>query len=103
MQETEDKYWGTISAINESFVNVTESLVRQYPMLLSGGMWGTITLTYDETEVHNKKIRPFKVTEFTPFQISVIDLNEYIEKRRQFEARRMAGRPGQLDRPESRA
>ncbi len=86
LQETEDKYWGTIAAINESFVNVTESLVRQYPMLLSGGMWGTITLTYDETEVHNKKIRPFKVTEFTPFQISVIDLDEYIEKRRQFEA-----------------
>jgi ATP-dependent Lon protease len=85
LQETEDKYWGTISAINETFVNVTESLVRQYPMLLSGGMWGTITLTYDETEVHNKKIRPFKVVEFTPFQISVIDLNEYIEKRRQFD------------------
>jgi ATP-dependent Lon protease len=86
LQETEDKYWGTISAINESFVNVTESLVRQYPMLLSGGMWGTITLTYDETEVHNKKIRPFKVKEFTPFQISVIDLDDYIEKRCQFEA-----------------
>ena len=34
---------------------------EQYPMLLSGGMWGTIELTYDETEVHNKKIRPFKV------------------------------------------
>jgi predicted ATP-dependent Lon-type protease len=85
LQETEDKYWGSIGAINESFVNVSESLVRQYPMLLSGGMWGTITLTYDETEVHNKKIRPFKVTAFTPFQISVIDLNEYIEKRGQFE------------------
>jgi ATP-dependent Lon protease len=86
LQETEDKYWGTISAINESFVNVTEGLVRQYPMLLSGGMWGTITLTYDETEVHNKKIRPFKVVEFTPFQISIIDLGEYIEKRREFTA-----------------
>ncbi|HIQ23048.1 MAG TPA: BREX system Lon protease-like protein BrxL [Planctomycetes bacterium] len=84
LQETEDKYWGTISAINESFVNVTESLVRQYPMLLSGGMWGTITLTYDETEVHNKKIRPFKVVEFTPFQISVIDVEEYCEKRAHF-------------------
>ena len=84
LQETEDKYWGTISAINESFVNVSESLVRQYPMLLSGGMWGTIVLTYDETEVHNKKIRPFKVAEFTPFQISVIDLPEFIVKRREF-------------------
>jgi len=86
LQETEDKYWGTISAINESFVNVSEGLVRQYPMLLSGGMWGTITLSYDETEVHGQKIRPFKVTEFTPFQISVIDVNEYIEMRREFGA-----------------
>lgn len=82
--ETEDKYWGTISAINESFVNIPESLVKQYPMLLAGGMWGTISLTYDESEVHNKKIRPFKVTDFTPFQISMIDLREFIEKRKLF-------------------
>ncbi len=58
--------------------------MRQYPMLLSGGMWGTIDLTYDETEIHNKKIRPFKVTSFTPFQVSVINLDEYIEKRSEF-------------------
>lgn len=82
--ETEDKYWGTISAINENFVNIPESIVRQYPMLLSGGMWGTIDLTYDETEVHSKKIRPFKVTGFTPFQVSVINVDEYIEKRSEF-------------------
>jgi len=82
--ETEDKYWGSISAINESFVNVDEALVRQYPMLLAGGMWGTISLTYDESEVHNKKIRPFKVVDFTPFQISMIDVREFIEKRKQF-------------------
>lgn len=82
--ETEDKYWSTISAINENFVNIPEGIVRQYPMLLSGGMWGTIDLTYDETEVHNKKIRPFKVVGFTPFQVSVINLDEYIEKRSEF-------------------
>ena len=84
--ETEDKYWASISAINESFVNIPEGIVRQYPMLLSGGMWGTIDLTYDETEVHSKKIRPFKVTAFTPFQVSVINLDEYIEKRKEFTA-----------------
>lgn len=82
--ETEDKYWGSISAINESYVNIEEGLVRQYPMLLAGGMWGTITLTYDESEVHNKKIRPFKVVDFTPFQISMINVKEFIEKRRDF-------------------
>jgi ATP-dependent Lon protease len=82
--ETEDKYWGTIGAINESYVNVPEGLVKQYPMLLAGGMWGTIRLTYDETEVHDRKIRPFKVIEFTPFQIAVIDLREFVEQRSQF-------------------
>jgi ATP-dependent Lon protease len=82
--ETEDKYWATISAINENFVNIPERIVSQYPMLLSGGMWGTIELTYDETEVHNKKIRPFKVMAFTPFQVSVINLDEFVEKRSQF-------------------
>ncbi|MBC8443425.1 BREX system Lon protease-like protein BrxL [PVC group bacterium] len=82
--ETEDKYWGMLSAINENFVNIPESVVRQYPMLLSGGMWGTVDLTYDETEVHDKKIRPFKVTGFTPFQVSVINVDEFVEKRREF-------------------
>lgn len=82
--ETEDKYWGSISAINENFVNIPESIVRQYPMLLSGGMWGTIDLIYDETEIHNKKIRPFKIASFMPFQVSIINLDEYIERRKEF-------------------
>jgi len=82
--ETQDKYWGAIGAINERFVNVPEGLVKQYPMLLAGGMWGTVQLTYDENEVHNKKIRPFKVVEFTPFQISVIDVREFTDKRVHF-------------------
>jgi len=34
--ETEDKYWASIPAINESFVNIPERIVNQYPMLLSG-------------------------------------------------------------------
>ena len=82
--ETQDKYWGTIGALNENYVNVPEGLVKQYPMLLAGGMWGTIRLTYDETEVHDRKIRPFKVLEFTPFQIAMIDLREFIQKRGEF-------------------
>jgi ATP-dependent Lon protease len=84
--ETEDKYWGAIGAINENFVNVPEGLVKQYPMLLAGGMWGTIQLTYDPGQIYSKKIRPFTVTDFTPFQISVIDLHEFTTKRHEFSA-----------------
>ncbi len=82
--ETQDKYWGSIGAINERFVNIDESLVKQYPMLLAGGMWGTITLAYDPSQVHDKKIRPFTVLDFTPFQISVIDVGEFVAKRAHF-------------------
>ena len=82
--ETENKYWGMIGAINENYVNLPETLVRQYPMILSGGMWGTIELEYDETEVYGGKIRPFKVSGFTPFQISMIDIRDFLEKRHQF-------------------
>ena len=81
LQETEDKYWGTLSAINERFVNIPDWLVKQYPMLLSGGMWGTIDLIYDPSEIHNKKIRPFKVEGFTPFQVAMVDVREFIGKR----------------------
>jgi ATP-dependent Lon protease len=82
--ETEDKYWGMIGAINENYANIPEELVRQYPMILSGGMWGTIELEYDESQVYGGKIRPFKITGFTPFQISMIDLPEFLAKRREF-------------------
>ena len=82
--ETEDKYWATLSAINENFVNIPEEIVRQYPMLLSGGMWGTIELGYDETLVFNTKSRPFKIISVTPFQVSMINLDDYIEKRAAF-------------------
>jgi ATP-dependent Lon protease len=47
-------------------------------------MWGTIDVTYDETEIHHGKIRPFKISGFTPFQISIINVDEYIEKRAEF-------------------
>jgi len=45
---------------------------------------GTIDLTYGENEIHQKKIRPFKITEFTPFQVSIINLDEFIERRWEF-------------------
>ena len=94
---------GRISAINESFVNIPEALVRQYPMLLSGGMWGTIDLTYDETEVHNKKIRPFKVLGLHP--VPDFDDRPATSSSRSGRSsrRRVAGHPDQLLWPRSRA
>lgn len=84
LEETENRYWGAITSLNERYLNVDERLVRDYEPLLHGGMWGTVTIGYDEKVVHNKKIRPFVVLEFTPFQVARVRLDDYIGHRSEF-------------------
>ena len=67
--ETQDKYWGSIGAINERFVNVPEGLVKQYPMLLAGGMWARSSLpttkrrsTTRRSAVHGRRLHPFQIS-----------------------------------------
>lgn len=84
LQETEDKYWASIGALKERHIHVPDQIVKAYPMLLHGGMWGMAELGYDASEIHGGKIRPFKIATFTPFQVGRIRLDEYVEKRRFF-------------------
>ncbi len=84
LEETENRYWGSITSLNERYLNIDERLVRDYEPLLHGGMWGTVTIGYDEKIVHNKKIRPFVVLEFTPFQVARVQLEDYIAQRSEF-------------------
>lgn len=48
------------------------------------GYVGNNRSDFDPSEIHNKKIRPFKVEGFTPFQVAMVDVHEFIEKRQDF-------------------
>ncbi|MDO8723032.1 MAG: BREX system Lon protease-like protein BrxL [Syntrophales bacterium] len=83
LETSEDKYWATLSALNERFIHVDENLINKYPRLM-GGLWGIVELTYDESQVWKKKITPLVLTDFTPFQHGKIDITEFLEKRSRF-------------------
>lgn len=67
-----------IPSLGEKKATVYNSILKEHPRLLIDGIWG---LAQIEFEPLNKEIR---MTKFKPFQLSDIDLDEYIEVRKAF-------------------
>ena len=85
LDASKDHYWVTLPAIGEDTVRVTRNiLVEHGDSLLSGGAWGTCTIEYDSNYKIGSRIYPFVVTDFKPFQITRISLEDFIEKRKLF-------------------
>jgi len=82
-----DHYWAEVPALGDNFVRVSNLVLRDYgDSLLVGGAWGTLTVEYDpQYELKGRKY-PFYIRDFTPFQITRLDLDNYIEKRKEFSA-----------------
>lgn len=85
LDASKDHYWVNVPAIGENTVRITRNiLVEHGDSLLAGGAWGTSTLEYDNNYKIGGRIYPFVMTEFKPFQITRVSLDDYIEKRRLF-------------------
>lgn len=85
LDASKDHYWVTVPAIGENTVRITRNiLVEHGDSLLAGGAWGTCTLEYDNNYKIGSRIYPFVMTDFKPFQITRVSLDDYIEKRRLF-------------------
>lgn len=81
LDPAEDKYWASINAFGERFIHIPERLLDQHPRLL-GGMWGVAELGYDPSQISQGKIRPFKLMDFSPFQVARVSLDELIQNRK---------------------
>lgn len=80
-----DLYWADVPAIGENFVRVSRNVFQAYgDTLLSGGAWGTMVIEYDPNYELKGKKYPFYIREFHPFQITRLDLEDYLEKRKLF-------------------
>ncbi len=80
-----DHYWADVPALAENFVRVSQKVLNDYgDILLTGGAWGTMTIEYDARYELKGRIYPFLIREFKPFQITRLDLDDYIEKRALF-------------------
>jgi len=58
---------------------ISDYIVEQNPRLLEMGLWGKITIEYNPSS----SIK-MNVTDFKPFQIANVNLNEFIKGRREF-------------------
>jgi ATP-dependent Lon protease len=77
-----DHYWAEVPALGDNFVRIGQRLLHDYgEILLTGGAWGTMTIEYDSHYEIKGRIYPFLIREFKPFQITRLDLEDYIAKR----------------------
>jgi len=87
LDATRDHYWAEVPALDDNFVRVSPRVLREHgDALLSGGAWGTMTIEYDASYELKGRIYPFYIREFQPFQITRLDLDDYIAKRELFDA-----------------
>ncbi len=78
-----DLYVATFLSLGLKNVPIDQGMVVSNPRLLSGGIWCIITFNYSFLE-NDKVINPFKITRLSPIQMPLVDLNEYIHQRRNF-------------------
>ena len=82
LNERNDEYQATFANLGLTGVPIGTDYVRKNPKLLSGnGVWCIITLGYISGE--NIKVR-WEIQTLKPIQISNIDLQEYIDQRKNF-------------------
>lgn len=78
-----DHYWAEVPAIGENYVRVSPGLLHKFgDVLLTSGAWGTALIEYDPSYELGRKKYPFYIKQFTPFQVTRLDLDDYIEKRK---------------------
>src|SRR5262249_9033590 len=85
LEAGKDHYWADVPALGENTVRVSQKVLRQYgDVLLTSGAWGTMAVEYDATyEIRGRKY-PFYVKEFTPFQVTRLDVDDYLARRARF-------------------
>ncbi|GFP21323.1 ATP-dependent Lon protease [Candidatus Hakubella thermalkaliphila] len=85
LDESRDHYWAEVPVLGSNFVRIGKRVLNEYgEVLLAGGAWGTMVVEYDPQYELKGRLYPFYVREFTPFQITRIALDDYVEKRQNF-------------------
>lgn len=65
-------------------MRILPKILDRYPILLEGGAWGLADLVYDSgVTVEGRKL-PILITNFAPFQVERIDVQDYKEQRNCF-------------------
>jgi ATP-dependent Lon protease len=77
-----NRYEAKFANLDLGRVPISGDIVQQNQKLLSGnGVWSIVTLSYDSSDNSDNR---WSIEYFKPIQISSVDVNEYISKRKEF-------------------
>jgi ATP-dependent Lon protease len=82
LNDKADRYEVNFANLGLNKIPLADSFIKQYPKLLSEGVWSIVTLAYEASE--ERDTLPWMVENLKPIQISGVDLDEYKETRKQF-------------------
>ncbi len=81
----DDKYWAELVNFGHRYVHVPDRYVRQYDLLLMGGVWAQIDLRHEYDDEARGKRSPFWINDLKPIQLGSFHLDDYCACRRQFD------------------
>ena len=82
LNDKRDCYETSFANLGLHKVVINDDIVKQYPKLLSGGVWCIATMGYQTSDERDGS--PWIIESLKPIQISNIDLNEFKEIRKSF-------------------
>lgn len=80
----DDKHWAELKNFGHKYVHVPEHYLRQYDLLLMGGIWAQVDIKHQYDEEASGKRSPFWIEGLKPIQIASFDFDEYRRSRREF-------------------
>jgi ATP-dependent Lon protease len=81
----DDKYWAELVNFGHRYVHVPDRYVRQYDLLLMGGIWAQVDIRHEYDDEARGKRSPFWINDIKPIQVGSFDLDDYCTCRRAFD------------------
>ncbi len=95
LNDKADRYEANFANLGLSKVPLDDNFIKQYPKLLSEGVWSIVTMGYQSLDERDSL--PWIIENLKPIQISRIFLDEYKETRKQFSKDEWIGLSHELD------
>ena len=83
LDEKKDIYVAQFSNLGISSVSISPDYIKKYEKLLAGGIWCILQMDYFHDE-GNSKVSSFQIRSLKPIQIPNVDINEILDKRKNF-------------------
>lgn len=83
LDENKNEYWAEIPALGNQFIRIDHELIMRHgDTLLTTGAWGSIKIIFDDSFFVGNKLYPFLIIDFIPMQVTNINLDTWIERRK---------------------